>query len=367
MSVDVAPSELVLKKLSEIQHEEVAECFAVLTRKVSGRTKKDEPYWKCYFRDRRVERETPFWFNSRFFPQVPGWPDGTPYRLTVRGRQDARFGMQLELLEIRPIDEARDIPQGYDFTDLVESGLRTPAACWDRIHELVEKSVTDPHIRRLLALLLSEHRAEILRIQAATGMHHAYTGGLIEHIWSMTRIAVFLAEHYEKYYSSLDPPLNRSVVVAATVLHDIGKLRELAYGPVEARYTVPGRLIGHILLGRDMVREAAARIEGFPPETLLLLEHAIVAHHGRQEFGSPVVPQTIEALIVAFVDDLDAKVNQVARSLLSCDGDGDFTERLFGLDNRRIYRGTRFAELTIGADAATRLEPPASRDGPAAG
>jgi 3'-5' exoribonuclease len=189
-------------------------------------------------------------------------------------------------------------------------------------------------------------------MQAATNMHHAYTGGLIEHVWSMTRIAAFLSEHYERYYANLNPPLNRSVVIAAAILHDIGKLRELEYDPVAARYTTPGLLIGHIVFGRDMVREAAARIDGFPPETLMLLEHAILSHHGKREFGAVVEPATIEALIVSFVDDLDAKVNQVAAKLLNRDGgDGDFTDKVFGLANRRFYRGVPLPTATDEATA----------------
>ena len=137
----------------------------------------------------------------------------------------------------------------------------------------------------------------------------------------------------------MNPPLDKGIVIAAVVLHDIGKIRELQYHPVEARYTKEGRLIGHILMGRDMVREAARAIEGFPEETLLLLEHAILAHHGKHEFGAPVLPQTIEALIVSLVDDMDAKVNILARAKLRSMGEDEFTDRVYGLDNRRIYRG----------------------------
>jgi 3'-5' exoribonuclease len=174
---------------------------------------------------------------------------------------------------------------------------------------------------------------------AAQNIHHSYTAGLLEHVWSMTRIAGFLGEHYSKYYGELEPPLNRGLIVAATVLHDIGKLRELAYHPVEAKYTTHGHLIGHILLGRDMVREAARKIEGFPEELLLQLEHAILAHHGKREFGSPVLPQTLEALIVSYIDELDAKVNMAACKRIDSQDDEEFTERIYGLDNRRFYKG----------------------------
>ncbi|MFI5455648.1 MAG: HD domain-containing protein, partial [Isosphaerales bacterium] len=169
----------------------------------------------------------------------------------------------------------------------------------------------------------------------------SYTSGLLEHVWSMTRIGGFLADHYAKYYDELNPPLNRGLIVAATILHDIGKLRELEYHPFEAKYTKEGCLIGHVLMGRDMVREAAQRIEGFPQELLLLLEHAILAHHGKREFGAPVPPLTLEALIVSYIDELDAKVNMVARESIDSQAGDSFTERIYALENRRFYKGVR--------------------------
>ena len=127
--------------------------------------------------------------------------------------------------------------------------------------------------------------------------------------------------------------------MAAAILHDIGKLRELDYHPVEAKYTKEGQLIGHVLIGRDLVREAARKIDGFPEETLLLLEHAILAHHGKREFGAPIVPLTLEALLVSYVDDLDAKMNIAARDRLLSHTDGEFTDKVYALDNRRFYKG----------------------------
>jgi 3'-5' exoribonuclease len=174
---------------------------------------------------------------------------------------------------------------------------------------------------------------------AAQNFHHSYTAGLLEHVWSMARIAAFVSEHYAKYYKDLDPPLNKGVIMAATILHDIGKLRELCYHPIETRYTKEGQLIGHVMIGRDMVRAAAAKIEGFPPETLMLLEHAILAHHGKREFGAPIVPLTLEALLVSYIDDLDAKMNIAARERLFSTTDSEFTDRVFALENRRFYKG----------------------------
>ena len=249
-----------------------------------------------------------------------------------------KYGLQLEVLTIRPVQDD-DADDGFDFYDLVESTEREVAELWKGLDENIDRCIDDPYIKRLVRDLLGEHRISFGRMQAAASFHHSYTGGLLEHVWSMARIGGFLADHYARSYPNLNPPLNRSIVVAAAVLHDIGKLRELAYDPVEARYTKEGSLIGHVLMGRDMVRDAAAQIDGFPRETLLLLEHAILAHHGRREFGAPILPQTIEALILSFVDDLDAKVNMAARELMKSDGDDEFTAKLYALDNRRIYRG----------------------------
>jgi 3'-5' exoribonuclease len=160
----------------------------------------------------------------------------------------------------------------------------------------------------------------------------------------MTRVAMFLADHYAKYYCELNPPLNKSIVIAAAILHDIGKLRELEYHPVEAKYTKEGQLIGHVLIGRDMIREAAAKIEGFPEETLLLLEHAVLSHHGKREFGAPILPQTLEALLVSYIDDLDAKLNMVVKGQMTGDPAEPFTAKIWALDNRRFYRGQPIEE-----------------------
>ena len=233
-------------------------------------------------------------------------------------------------------EDARD---GYDFFDLVPSSRIPPDELLKKLNQLIERYIDHPALKSLVQNIFNEHLTLFMRMPAAQNFHHSYTSGLLEHVWSMTRIAGFLADHYAKYYDDLNPPLNRGLIVAATILHDIGKLRELEYHPFEAKYTKEGSLIGHVLMGRDMVREAAQKIEGFPQELLLLLEHAILAHHGKREFGSPVLPMTLEALIISYIDEMDAKVNMVAcHSIESQDGD-PFTERIYALENRRFYKG----------------------------
>ncbi len=183
--------------------------------------------------------------------------------------------MQVDLLGIRPASD-EDALDGFDFADLYESSRYPADDLIKKLNDVIERCIDERPLRRLVQEIVEQHLALFKKMPAAQGIHHSFTGGLLEHVWSMTRIASFLADHYAKYYDQLNPPFNRGVVIAATILHDIGKLRELEYHPVEAKYTKEGCLIGHILMGRDMIREAAARIEGFPAETLLLLEHAVL-------------------------------------------------------------------------------------------
>lgn len=339
-TVEDTGAEPTVVRLSDLVDGMEALTFAALVRKVRGTTYKGETFLKCYFRDRFKTLEAPLWANSRLLRQAETWVDGAAYRLHVRASQTPRYGLQLEILSIRPTGEA-DADEGFNFYDLVESTERDPEVMLKAIRDSIEKYVDDPRLRQLVLSLLDENLDLFKKLQAAQNFHHSYTGGLLEHVWSMTRLASFAAEHYGRYYAQLDPPLNKGVIVAATVLHDIGKLRELGYHPVEAKYTKEGCLIGHVLMGRDMVREAARRIDGFDEETLILLEHAILAHHGKREFGAPIVPQTLEALLVSYIDDLDAKMNIAARERLRCDTEGDFTGKVYALDNRRLYKGLR--------------------------
>jgi 3'-5' exoribonuclease len=293
---------------------------------------------RCSFRDKWVTLEAPLWHDSRWLKLADSWSEGSPYRLRVKATLTPKYGLQLEILNIRPtvLEDAAD---GFSLDELVESSTKDPEDLFKKLHEIIDKCIVDPPLKELVTKLLTDHAELFKKMPAAQSFHHAYTAGLLEHVWSMARIAAFLADHYERYYRDLNPPLNKGVILAAVVLHDIGKLRELEYHPVTAKYTKEGCLIGHVLMGRDLARETARTIPGFPEETLLLLEHAILAHHGKRDFGAPILPQTLEALLVSFVDDLDAKMNIAARERLLSRTDGDFTDRVFALDNRRFYKG----------------------------
>ena len=151
---------------------------------------------------------------------------------------------------------------------------------------------------------------------AAQVIHHAYRGGFLEHITKMAEIGRSVSAAYGADWD---------LVLAGIVLHDIGKLQELAYEGGAASYTRDGNMVGHIALGIVMAREAISGISGFPDDLRAHIEHLIASHHGIREHGSPVEPKTVEAFIVASVDELDAKLNQVGRRLREDPSDEEFT------------------------------------------
>ena len=166
-------------------------------------------------------------------------------------------------------------------------------------------SVKNPHLQKLLRHVYSESGENIQDAPAAKGFHHAYVGGLLEHILSMVRIAELLAGHYAG--------VDRDLLVTAVLLHDLGKLTELKDQDGAVDYTDAGRLLGHISITFTMVSETARRQKDFPKELLLRLQHCILSHHGRLDYGSPVLPMTVEAFLLSMIDDLDAKMNMFER------------------------------------------------------
>jgi len=164
---------------------------------------------------------------------------------------------------------------------------------------------------------------------AAKKMHHAYIGGLLEHTLSMASLADKVAGHY----SGVD----RDLLLAGAILHDIGKTRELEY-EISIDYSDEGRLLNHIVIGIEMIDEKLSEIEGFPEEKMLLLKHMIVSHHGTREFGSPEPPKTIEAVMLNYIDEIDSKVKGIRDFIANEDPNETWTS-FHRLLERHFYKG----------------------------
>ena len=174
-------------------------------------------------------------------------------------------------------------------------------------HELMgyANQVQEPHLRALLKSLFVDD-AEFIRgfkfHSAAKTVHHGFVGGLLEHTLGVAKHCDYFAAYY--------PMLNRDLIVTAAIFHDIGKLEELSVFP-ENDYTDEGQLLGHIMIGAEMVGERIRTIEGFPVRMANELKHCILAHHGELEYGSPKKPALAEALALSFADNVDAKMETI--------------------------------------------------------
>jgi 3'-5' exoribonuclease len=172
---------------------------------------------------------------------------------------------------------------------------------WSALVRCVD-SFSDPSLQALVRSFLEDpvFAAAFREAPAAKALHHAWLGGLLEHVVSLIGICELAAQHY--------PEIHRDLLLTGAILHDIGKLEELRWG-TSFDYTLPGQLVGHITIGFGMIEKKLAAMPDFPPALRLLVQHMVLSHHGKLEFGSPKVPMIPEAVLLNFLDDLDAKMH----------------------------------------------------------
>jgi 3'-5' exoribonuclease len=317
-----------LVRLSELTPGQYADFFALLAEKTKGVTREGKAYYACRFRDNRRTVSFMAWGDGPWFEACErDWQPGQFYKLRAVYGEHERYGPQLtELHNIRPAADA-DLADGFDPAQLVESSRYDPAVMFDQLKALVTANVADEPLRRLVLTLLDHHAGPLRRLPATRDRFYPFAGGLLEHTLSVTRSCLQLAERYAAHYTELKPPLNRDLVVAGAALHDLGRVAEFADEALPPAYSVPGRLAGHLVLGRDLVRDAAREQGDVHPELVQLLEHILLTHLALPEWGSPRLPLVPEALIVHHADDLDAKLEMYARCLSRDAAAGPFTDR----------------------------------------
>lgn len=187
----------------------------------------------------------------------------------------------------------------------------------------------NPNIQRIVRAFVKKYEEELFIYPAASKNHHAYVSGLAHHVISMLKLA--------KQLCTLYPTLNKDLLYAGVILHDIGKIHELS-GAISTSYTVEGTLLGHISIMVSEIEEIAEELK-IDSEEVLILQHIVLSHHGKAEWGSPKPPMVKEAEILHFIDIIDAKMNMLDRALNQVEP-GEFTERVFALENRSFYKPT---------------------------
>lgn len=274
--------------------------------------KTGKPYMNLVLQDRTGEIEARIWddvpnYAGQVVRDAFVWIDGNCQ--AYQGRK------QLVIKQVQILREDEVTSKDYYAEAPVD-----PEALYRKLIDYVS-SMTDPFYRALAESVLKDDADIVDRLKrapAAKSMHHAYRSGLIEHIVSITDILNALAQHYQPY-------LDRDLLFLGGFFHDIGKLWELSYDRV-TDYTTEGKLIGHLVMGVELVERKITELESqpgrlpglFPVEKKLLVKHVILAHHGQLEYGSPKRPKCLEALVVHAIDDLDSKVNSI-RTIIQAD------------------------------------------------
>jgi 3'-5' exoribonuclease len=248
--------------------------------------------------DRSGEIGARLWENADAFLDV--CPPGNLVQVTGQA-QAYRGTLQLKIDNVLPVEKNE-----ADMELFLQASKRNIDEMAGEITAMA-RTVGDPFYRKLLLKFFrdSSFFMEFQQAPAAKSMHHAYLGGLLEHTLAVAKLARLVADFY--------PALDRDLLMTGALLHDIGKTRELAFAAFPFEYTVKGRLVGHLVIGVEMIQDMVNSIPGFPEDMATRLQHMILSHHGRYEFGSPALPMISEAFVLNFLDDLDAKLNFLNR------------------------------------------------------
>jgi len=302
--------------ISDIQAGQEAEGSFLVLSLSSGRTNRGGTYLNVELGDRTGRIQAKVWDGAETL--APRLAEGTA--VLVRGYVDTYRGSpQFIIREAHPLE-----PDDIYWPDYLKTSARPAAEMKVELWSLVD-GIPDADFRRLVtaALLSPEVGDKFYHMPAAKMLHHAYLHGLLEHSLSVGRLAALTAGHY--------PKLNASLLVSGAILHDLGKVWEFS-PPPKVDYSTIGRLKGHLVLGSEFLAGIAAGLPGFPAEKLELLQHLILSHHGEPEFGAPVRPQLLEALVLHHLDNIDAKIEAID-SFIESDSDRDGWSgyhRLFG-------------------------------------
>ena len=334
--------------VSELQaNQPVTGTFLVHSKEVRQK-KTGDPYLSLTIGDRTGDVDAKMWDNVAEALDAFDRDDFIRIKGVLNVYQNRP---QLTIYNLRRVEEPE-----VDPADFFPASQRDPAEMFAEL-ETVIAGIANPHLKALLEAVFRDPEIARLycRAPAAKFVHHAYLGGLLEHVLSLCGLARFAASHYKE--------VDGDLLMAGVLLHDIGKIHELSYDRGFG-YTTEGQLLGHITMGIRMIEEKLRDFPDFPPRLRALLEHMVLSHHGHLEFGSPKVPLFPEALLLHYLDDLDSKM-ECMRSMVAQDRqlEGEWTaysqpmERAMLKKLRYLENGQRVEEPA----PAAPVEPPAER------
>ncbi|HLX83759.1 MAG TPA: OB-fold nucleic acid binding domain-containing protein [Terriglobales bacterium] len=346
--------EFFIADCSQQENKIITSSFVVASKQVKAK-KNGEPYLALVLADRTGQLEAKMWDNVEEFLDVFEQDDF----LKVKGlinKYKNRF--QLTVHKLRRMEEV-DI----DFTDYLPKTTKDIGELWRTLTEFVG-TFQNPHLKALVELFMADPEiAERYRnAPAAKTLHHAYIGGLLDHVVSLFRSCDLMSRNY--------PQVNRDLLLTGAFLHDIGKIQELTYNRAFS-YSTRGQLLGHMIIELEMLQAKLAKLPDFPGELKTLLEHLIISHHGQYDFGSPKLPMFPEALMLHYLDDLDSKMEAMrAHFERESAHEGPWTSYNASLgrpllDSRKFMQGEKPApENTAAEDSSLHTPAPSPSSSP---
>lgn len=333
--------EFFISECSRHENKIITSSFVVASKQVKAK-KNGEPYLALILADRSGQIEAKMWDNVDEFIAIFEQDDF----LKVKGlinKYKNRF--QLTIHKLRRMEEV-DI----DFSDYLPKTTKDIGELWRTLTEYVA-TFQNPHLKSLVELFMADAEiAERYRnAPAAKTLHHAYIGGLLDHVVSLFRSCDLMSRNYAQ--------INRDLLLTGAFLHDIGKIQELTYNRAFS-YSTRGQLLGHMIIELEMLQAKLAQLPGFPPELKTLLEHLIISHHGQYDFGSPKLPMFPEALMLHYLDDLDSKMEAMrAHFEREADLEGPWTSYNSSLgrpllDSRKFMMGEKTTAVTAESNAS---------------
>ncbi len=306
------------KFVNEFKEGDKLELELLVTNVTKGVSNAGSPYLSITLQDRSGTIEGKKWDVSE--ADIAVVQTGLVIKI-IADVIEYRQVLQLKILSVSEVDQKM-----VDFT-------RYSIPCPIDPHELERKlnnyikDIKNDDCRAIVNEIVLNHYSEFISFPAATRNHHEFASGLMYHTVSMVEIALMLCTYY--------PSLDRDLLVSGAILHDIGKTSELS-GPIATKYTLEGKLLGHITIMVSEIRMIAEKLN-ITGEIPLLLEHMVLSHHGEKEYGSPIVPLTREAVILHIIDDLDAKMMIIDKALDAVEP-GEFSLRVQAMDGRTFYK-----------------------------
>jgi 3'-5' exoribonuclease len=293
---------------AEHENQVITSSFVVASKQVKSK-KSGESFLALTLADRTGQIEAKMWDNVAEAVDTFEQDDFLKIRGLIN-RYNRRF--QLTIHKLRRMEESE-----VDYADYLPKTTKDIDELWRVVGELVA-GFQNPHLKALLQAFMAdpEIAAAYRAAPAAKTLHHAYIGGLLDHVVSLMKLCDLVARNY--------PEIDRDLLLAGAFLHDIGKIHELSYARSFA-YTTRGQLLGHMIVELEMLHAKIVQVPGFPAGLKTLIEHLIISHHGKYEFGSPKLPMFPEALMLHYLDDLDSKM-EAMRAHLEREGElGEWT------------------------------------------